>query len=124
MWRNAITTGSAAVAVWALGASLAEAHGIFGLRAWPPVWGTAVLVEALSEDAPVADGCPIESADGLSLFIASNRVDPPGGPAEPNDIWVSDRASIGAPWQPPRRLEGPINLPGIGDFCPTPIRGR
>jgi hypothetical protein len=101
-----------------MGTSPAGAHEPFGLRAWPPVWSTAVRVDAVSEPAPVADGCPIESADGLSLFIASNR----GG--DPNDIWASDRASIGAPWQPPRKLEAPINLPGIADFCPTPVRGR
>ena len=61
---------------------------------------------------------PIESADGLSLFIASAR----GG--DPNDIWVSDRASIGAPWQPPQKVPDPISLVGPADFCPTPVRGR
>jgi hypothetical protein len=117
MWRNTIMTGSAAVAVGLLAPSLAGAHGWFF---WPharPVWGEAVRVEAVSEPG-VPDGCPIEAADGLSLFIASGR----GG--DPNDIWVSDRTSIGAPWQAPRKLEAPINLAGIADFCPTPVRGR
>jgi hypothetical protein len=118
MWRNVITAAAAAAAAWALGTSPAEAHGwFFGLRAWPPAWETAVRVDAVSEPG-VPDGCPIETADGLSLFIASGR----GG--DPNDIWAADRASIGAPWQAPRKLEAPINLAGIADFCPTPVRGR
>jgi hypothetical protein len=99
-----------------VGAAPAHADG-WSFPAWPPVWSTAVRVDALSEPG-VADGCPIESADALSIFIASAR----GG--EPNDIWAADRASVDSPWQPPRRLEAPINLPGIADFCPTPVRGR
>jgi hypothetical protein len=74
-------------------------------------------VEPVS-DPDFADGCPIETADGLSLFIASNRS------GDPNEIWASDRASIEAPWEAPRILDAPINLPGIADFCPTPVRGR
>jgi hypothetical protein len=95
----------------------AEAHWFFMPRHWPPAWETAVRVDPVSV-AGVADGCPIESADALSLFIASSR----GG--DPNDIWVSDRASTSAPWEAPRKLEGPINMAGIADFCPTPVRGR
>lgn len=117
MWRKTMTTGAAAVAVWLAGTSLAEAHGFL---LWPharPQWGTAVKVDAVSEPN-VPDGCPIESADGRSLFIASGR----GG--EPNDIWVSDRASIDAPWGEPVRLPEPINKAGVPDFCPSPVRGR
>lgn len=117
MWRKTITTGAAAVAVWLAGTSLGEAHGFLF---WPhakAVWGEAVKVEAVSE-AGVPDGCPFESPDGLSLFIASGR----GG--EPNDIWVADRASLDAPWQAPQRLPSPINEAGVADFCPSPVRGR
>lgn len=120
MWRKTITTGAAAAAVWLAGTSFAEAHGWHGFLFWPharPLWGQAEKVEAVSEMG-VPDGCPHESPDGLSLFIASGR----GG--EPNDIWVADRASVDAPWQAPRRLPPPINLEQIGDFCPTPVRGR
>jgi hypothetical protein len=116
MWRKAMTVGSAAVTVWLMATGLAEAHDVFGFP-WPGVFETAVKVEAVSAPG-VADGCPHESEDGLSLFFASARN------SEPNDIWVSDRASIGAPWEAPRKLEAPINLPGVADFCPTPIRGR
>jgi len=116
MWRKAVTGSSAAVAVLLMSATPAHADGWF-FPAWPPVWSTAVRVDALSEPG-VPDGCPIETADALSIFIASGR----GG--EPNDIWAADRASVDAPWQAPRKLEAPINLPGIADFCPTPVRGR
>src|SRR4051812_13216871 len=64
------------------------------------------------------DGCPIESADGLSLFIASAR--PGGVPGNVgNDIWVSDRESLTSPWQPPKNLGEPVNS-AANDFCPTP----
>jgi hypothetical protein len=125
MWRKVISGGSAAAAVWLMGTSVAQADGWRFGHAWPPVWRTAVKVEALSAPAPVADGCPIESADGLSLFIASNRSDTdPTVVGDPNNIWVSDRASIGAPWQPPQKIPQPISLAGPADFCPTPVRGR
>ena len=121
MWREWMTTGSAAAAIGMLAPSLAHAHGLF----WPfarPTWGTDVKVEAVSEPG-VPDGCPIESADGRSLFIASGR----GG--DPNDIWVVDRASVDAPWQAPLKLEAPINQPGIDEVLacrdmlqPAPVR--
>ncbi len=125
MWRKVITGGSAAAAVWLMGTGVAQANGWFWKPAWPPVWRTAVKVEAVSAPAPVADGCPIESADGLSLFIASSRGDLDSSVVgDPNNIWVSDRASIGAPWQPPQKVPAPISLAGPADFCPTPVRGR
>jgi hypothetical protein len=69
------------------------------------------------------DGCPIESPDGLSLFFASARP----GAAVPgnvgNDIWVADRESLTAPWQPPKNLGEPVNSIS-NDFCPTPVYGR
>jgi len=80
-------------------------------------WSTAVAVPEVN--SPVADGCPIESADGLSLFIASVR---PGG-AGGNDIYAADRASLTAPWGTPRNLGAPINT-ASADFCPTPVLGR
>lgn len=117
MSRKAIRGGSAAVAVWLMGTGLAQAHGIFWVPNWPPVWEPAVRVDAVSAPG-VADGCPIESADGLSLFIASAR----GG--DTNNIYVSDRDSTGAPWQTPQLVSDPISLQGPADFCPTPVRGR
>jgi hypothetical protein len=80
-------------------------------------WGAATPVTPMNSAQP--DGCPIESSDGLSLFIASTR---PGGVGG-NDIWVSDRASIDGEWQPPRNLGEPTNT-AFADFCPTPAFGR
>jgi len=83
-----------------------------------PEFNTASLVAEVSVPG-FADGCPIESADGLSLFIASNRPGTAGG----NDIWAADRPSIGAPFSEPRNLGAPINT-SSADFCPTPVLGR
>lgn len=80
-------------------------------------WSTAVAVTQLN--SPVGDGCPIESADGLSIFIASPR---PGGLGS-NDVWAADRASLDAPWGEPRNLGEPVNS-AFADFCPTPVMGR
>ncbi|HTU64743.1 MAG TPA: hypothetical protein VMF52_02230 [Steroidobacteraceae bacterium] len=82
-----------------------------------PEWSKAVPVTEVN--SPQADGCPIESPDGLSLMIASAR---PGGFGG-NDIWAADRDSLTAPWSAPRNLGAPINT-AAADFCPTPVRGR
>ncbi len=83
-----------------------------------PDFSTATLVSEVSVPG-FGDGCPIETADGLSLLFASNRPGTTGG----NDIWAADRASIGEPWGTPRNLGAPINT-ASADFCPTPVRGR
>lgn len=70
-------------------------------------------------NSPAADGCPIESEDGLSLFIASARPNGFGG----NDVWAADRDGVNSPWQEPRNLGAPINT-SSADFCPTPVLGR
>jgi hypothetical protein len=80
-------------------------------------WHTAVPV--LEVNSAAADGCPIESPDGLSLFVASTRPNGLGG----NDIWVADRASVTSLWGEPRNLGAPINS-SAADFCPTPVYGR
>ncbi|HET6628456.1 MAG TPA: hypothetical protein VFG91_01650 [Woeseiaceae bacterium] len=82
-------------------------------------WFDAMPVENVNSTA--ADGCPIESPDGLSLYIASKRSDPmsPDG----NDIWAADRASKDAPFGEPVSLGAPVNS-AANDFCPTPLDGR
>jgi WD40-like Beta Propeller Repeat len=65
------------------------------------------------------DGCPIQSPDGLSLYMASNR---PGGKGA-LDIWVATRTSENDPWGAPVNLPEPINS-ASDDFCPTPINGK
>ncbi|MGH7835353.1 MAG: hypothetical protein ACREQK_17050, partial [Candidatus Binatia bacterium] len=51
---------------------------------------------------------PSISPNGLSLYFGSNR---PGGipGADRQDIWVSRRASLDAPWEEPRNLGPNIN---------------
>ena len=83
-------------------------------------WGTAV--PEVDVNTAAAEGCPIESPDGLSLYIASNRA---GGTANPdaNDIWVFHRESIDGPWGPAENIGQPVNS-ASADYCPTPLRGK
>jgi len=83
-------------------------------------WGPAVPETGVNTAA--AEGCPIESPDGHSLYIASNRAGGTGSP-DPNDIWVFHRESIDAPWGPAQNLGQPVNSP-YADYCPTPLRGN
>lgn len=78
-------------------------------------WGIAGPVANVN--SPVADGCPIEGPDGLSLYIASMRDGGFGG----NDIWVADRDSKDQPFGTPQHLPAPVNT-AANDFCPTPMR--
>jgi hypothetical protein len=80
-------------------------------------WEPATAVAGIN--TPVNDGCPIESRDGLSLYIASNREGTTGG----NDIWVADRIAKDAPWSAPQNLGAPVNTTA-NDFCPTPVGGN
>ncbi len=57
---------------------------------------------------------PAISKNGLSLYFVSNR---PGGFGN-NDIWVSQRSRIHAPWGPPQNLGPTINTPS-NDFAPN-----
>ena len=69
-------------------------------------------------NTPAADGCPIESPDGLMLYTATNRFG-----LGNNDIYRFRREAVGAPWGEPERLPLAINHPIANDFCPTPVRG-
>jgi Tol biopolymer transport system component len=87
-------------------------------------WSTPVNAETLpgtSSDLNTAfnDGCPIQSPDGLRLYIASNR---PGGLGG-QDIWVATRETTDGRWGAPQNLGAPINS-AANDFCPTPLRGN
>jgi len=81
-------------------------------------WGWSVAMPVVEVNSAASDGCPIESRDGLSLYIASMR---PGGKLS-NDIWAADRATKGAPFGEPVNLGAPVNT-DANDFCPTPIHG-
>ena len=70
-----------------------------------------------------ADGCPIESPNGLDLYIASARDGAVGGATDPNDIWFAHRTSKDAAWGEPQHLPAPVNSTAA-DFCPTPLNGH
>ncbi|MGD2130260.1 MAG: hypothetical protein PVJ33_06850 [Lysobacterales bacterium] len=67
----------------------------------------------------VAGGCPHESRDGLTLYMASGRA---GGQGD-LDIWVAHRESIDEPFGEAEDLAPPVNS-GYADFCPTPVGGK
>jgi len=81
---------------------------------WGPKWGPAVAETMVNTSS--SEGCPIETPDGLSLVIASNR-------AGQLDLWAADRDRIDSQWQEPRKLETPVNSDS-NDFCPFPVWGR
>ena len=87
--------------------------------AWAPAQKIDDIPGNSSElNTPFLDGCPIQSPDGLSLYMASNR---PGGLGL-LDVWVARRTSKHSPWGAPENLGEPVNSPA-DDFCPTPVRG-
>ncbi len=84
-------------------------------------WSAAQKIDEVAGNSPdvntaALDGCPIQSPDGLNLYIASNR---PGGRGG-LDIWVATRSSSSAPWGAPTNLGEPVNS-AADDFCPTPV---
>jgi hypothetical protein len=84
-------------------------------------WNTAQKIDEINGNDPdlntsSQDGCPIQSPDGLKLYIASNR---PGGKGG-LDIWMATRASKESPWGTAADLPEPINS-ASDDFCPTPV---
>lgn len=104
------------------GAALAASAG-----AHFSAWGPAALVDPPADGVGVNttanDGCPIESPDGHSLYIASNR---PGSTGL--DLWVAHREGTDEPWGNPVNLNdtpGVVDLNTAADeFCPTPVRGN
>jgi len=82
-----------------------------------PWWAWSVATPVVEVNSPASDGCPIESRDGLSLYIASTRI-----PGVGNDIFAADRASKAEPFGEATHLDAPVNT-DANDFCPTPIYG-
>jgi hypothetical protein len=77
--------------------------------AWSPPVNLGPTINTSSTDAG-----PAISKDGLSLYFNSNRA---GGFGD-NDIWVSQRASAGAPWGTPQNL-GPVVNSGALEGVPA-----
>src|SRR5215218_2509702 len=68
-------------------------------------WSTAQKIDEIDGNSselntPFLEGCPIQSPDGLSLYLASNR---PGGVGS-LDIWVARREDRHGPWGAPENL--------------------
>jgi len=91
-------------------------------------WGQAQKIDEIAGNSSelnttFQDGCPIQSPDGRSLYLASNRPRFAGDTRTDLDIWVAHRTSKKAPWGAPVNLGEPVNSTA-DDFCPTPIRGK
>lgn len=87
-------------------------------------WSTAASIETLpgsssQVNTAFIDGCPIQSPDGLSLYLASTRLGGHGG----IDLWVAQRPSTEVGFGTPVNL-GPAINSGADDFCPTPVPGK
>jgi hypothetical protein len=100
---------------------IAAVVGLVGAAVAFSAWAPAQKLDEIGGNSselntPSLDGCPIQSPDGLSLYMASNR---PGGMGG-LDIWVATRASTTAPWGAPQNLGEPVNS-AADDFCPTPV---
>jgi hypothetical protein len=84
-------------------------------------WGQVTRVESIPGTSANfnysgLDGCPYESPDGLSFYMATDR---PGGFGG-IDIWRATRGSLDEPWGAPENLGAPVNS-SANDFCPTPV---
>lgn len=113
----------AVVAVLALATSLGSVAHAARFSAWAPAQKIDQIGGNSSElNTTSLDGCPIQSPDGLSLYLDSNRPRFVGDTRTDLDIWVAQRPSTDAPWGAPVNLGEPVNS-AADDFCPTPVRG-
>lgn len=116
--RKAVVLAAAAVAV-ASTAVVAWASPQFS--GWAPA-ALVDQVDASGVNTPAQDGCPIQSPDGLNLYIASNR---PGSAGL--DLWVAHRGSTGEAWSNPVNVNDELGADlntAADEFCPTPVRGN
>jgi len=87
-------------------------------------WSAPVNVESIpgtsSElNTTANEGYPMQSPDGLSLYLVAERTGGLGG----IDIWVARRASTDDPWGAPENLGLPVNS-NFNDWSPTPVPGH
>ena len=78
-------------------------------------WGPSQKIDEIAGthpdlNTPLTDGCPIQSPNGLRLYMASNR---PGGKGG-LDIWVATRARTSDPWGAPVNLPEGLYFPRFG----------
>ena len=79
-------------------------------------------VDPVGVNTPAQDGCPIQSPDGLRLYIASNRAGSAG-----LDLWVAQRGSTDEAWGDPVNVNDELGADlntAADEFCPTPVRGN
>ncbi len=121
--RTSLLRLGAVVAVLALATSVGSIAHAGGFSAWEPAQKIDEIDGNSSElNTRYLDGCPIQSPDGLSLYMASDRPRFEGDTRTDLDIWVATRTSTSDPWGAPVNLPEPINSLSA-DFCPTPIHG-
>lgn len=99
-------------------ALLAFGFGHAGAQDFGP-WSDPQPVAAINTAA--AEGCPIESPDGLALYFASNRAVPDAQGKQ--DIYRAHRATVDSDWDAAENLGPPVNSPEF-DYCPTPLPGN
>ena len=117
--RKRITAVGAAALIASL-AGIAYAHS--------GAWGLPQKIDEINGNSSelntaYLDGCPIQSPDGLSLYMASNRPRYIGDTRTDLDIWVAHRRNKHAPFGAPQNVASPVNTTA-DDFCPTPIRDQ
>jgi hypothetical protein len=118
--RARITAAFGAAALIASLAGIAYAQS----GAWGPPQKIDEIDGNSSElNTAYLDGCPIQSPDGRSLYMASNRPRYVGDTRTDLDIWVAHRKNKHAPFGAPENLPEPINTLA-DDFCPTPVHGH
>lgn len=120
MQERALRCAGVAVGAVILAALVAAVASAMNFTPWStPLNAETVPGTSSDLNTTFNDGCPIQSSDGLSLYIASNRPNGLGG----QDIWVATRESADARWGAPQNLGAPINS-SANDFCPTPLPGN
>ena len=107
----------------------AFAVAVTAVAAWAgpqySAWATAAPVDPVDlvgVNTSAQDGCPIQSPDGLDLFIASNRTGSSG-----LDLWVAHRGSTDESWGNPINVNDELGADlntAADEFCPTPVRGN
>lgn len=94
-----VTLAWAAVTAWVVGPSASYAQ---------PLWGQPVNLGPVV-NGPVTDTASDLSPDGLTMFYEHGA----------GDLWMTTRASIGAPWGTPTKLASPPNTDGFPEATPA-----
>ncbi len=103
--------------IWILGLALALVLTAVGAPVSGKHFSEWYPGERLPEiSSAYMDSCPAFTKDGLSLYFVS--YDPGVLPSTKRDLYVSQRASLDAPWGPPTKLGDNINTDENEERCP------